>query len=488
MGLAPATIFGLGLMMFLGSLDSSIVTTALPTISRDLGRPALLPWIVTAYLVTSTISMPVYGRLGDLYGRKRTYQIAILVFLAGSSLSGISQSMTELILFRGLQGLGAGGLMVTVQAILADLLPPRDRGRYVGVSAVTWGVAVIVGPVLGGLIVQTISWRWIFYVNVPLGAVALFLASRRLAIPPRTADRQPRRFDLIGIALLSGSIGALVIALNRWGHGAHLTSFSVLGVGCLAVLPLTSIVWHERRIGHGLLPAELFAQRRFNLVMALTFVVTMAAYGTYALIPSFLQLVYGASPTASGLRLLPVMFGFLPATVLAGQGMARFGRYKLFPLAGTALLALSMLLLAQGTRNQLGPLTSVYLALFGVGWGLSSGQLLILVIQNTVPRRHLGAATSTASLFRSLGSISSIGIFGAIFSARLTRGLQSYLGTGKLHGAYAALAAGARVPQQLSADLAPVYESAMHIVFFAGAIVAVCALLLAVACPEQRRT
>jgi EmrB/QacA subfamily drug resistance transporter len=486
LGLTRTGILGLGLAMFLASLDSSIVTTALPTISRDLGRPALLPWIVTAYLVTSTISMPVYGRLGDLYGRKRIYQIAIVGFLAGSSLAGISQSMTELISFRALQGLGAGGLMVTAQAILSDLLPPRDRGRYVGVSAVTWGVAVILGPVLGGLIVQTASWRWIFYVNIPLGAAALFLVSRRLAIPPRLARPLAPRFDVTGITLLSGSLGALVFSLNRWGNGAHLTSLPVLGVACLGALPLTCLVWYERRIGHGLLPVELFkGGRRFNLVIALTFVVTLSAYGTYALIPSFFQLVYRLSPTTSGLRTLPVMFGFLPATILAGRRMAKSGRYKLFPIAGSAILASSMLLLALETTNQPGVLASLYLGLFGVGWGLASGQLLIMVIQNTVPRRNLGVATSTASLFRSLGAISSIGVFGAIYSAGVTHGLQYSLTTSTLRDRHAAIGSIAQVPQQLSASLLPVYESAMHTVFFAGAVAAACAFLVALSCPEQ---
>ncbi|HYT86845.1 MAG TPA: MDR family MFS transporter, partial [Burkholderiales bacterium] len=328
-GRALWTVFGaLMLGMFLAALDQTIVSTALPTIVGDLGGLSHLSWVVTSYLLAATVSTPIYGKLGDMYGRKPVFQAAILIFLAGSMLAGLSQTMDQLIGFRALQGIGAGGLMVGAQAIIADIVPPRERGRYMGLIGSVFAVASVAGPLLGGFLVDNLSWRWVFYVNMPVGALAVAIVALRLHLhtPPTR-----HRIDYLGAGLLTGGVGSLVL-LTTWGGNQYAWgSATIVGLAIAGVALLALFVWQERRAAEPLLPLTLFRSSVFDVANAMGFTIGMAMFGAIVFIPLYLQLVYGASPTSSGLRLLPLMAGLLVAAIASGRAISRIGRYKIFP-------------------------------------------------------------------------------------------------------------------------------------------------------------
>src|SRR5438046_2065968 len=308
-GKALWTVFAaLMLGMFLAALDQTIVSTALPTIVGDLGGLSHLSWVVTSYLLASTVSTPIYGKLGDMLGRKPVFLAAILIFLAGSMLAGLSQSMTELIGFRALQGIGAGGLMVGAQAIIADIVPPRDRGRYMGLIGSVFAVASVAGPLLGGFLVDSLSWRWVFYVNLPIGALAVLIVVTRLHLHTPTVRH---KIDLLGAALLSAAVTSLIL-VTTWGGSEYAWgSPTIVGLAVAGVLLLIAFVWQETRAAEPILPLGLFRSRVFAVSNAMGFTIGMAMFGAIVFIPLYLQLVYGASPTSSGLRLLPLMAGLL---------------------------------------------------------------------------------------------------------------------------------------------------------------------------------
>jgi EmrB/QacA subfamily drug resistance transporter len=415
-GTALRTVFAaLMLGMFLAALDQTIVSTALPTIVGDLGGLNHLSWVVTSYLLASTVSTPIYGKLGDMVGRKPVFQAAILIFLAGSMLAGLSQSMGQLIGFRALQGIGAGGLMVGAQAIIADIVPPRERGRYMGLIGSVFAVASVAGPLLGGFIVDHLSWRWVFYVNMPIGALAVAIVALRLHLPRR---RTPHRIDYVGAALLAGGVAALIL-LTTWGGNQYAWgSSTIIGLGVLGVLFLGAFVWQEGRVAEPILPLTLFRSRVFNVASAMGFTIGMAMFGAIVFIPLFLQLVYGATPTSSGLRMLPLMAGLLVAAIASGRIISRIGRYKAFPIAGTAVLVGGMFLLSRLGVGTAPWLASVYMLVVGIGIGLVL-QVLVLVVQNDAKPEQIGVATSAATFFRSVGGSFGVAIFGAIFASRL---------------------------------------------------------------------
>ena len=329
--------FALMLGMFLAALDQTIVSTALPTIVGDLGGLNHLSWVVTSYLLASTVSTPLYGKLGDMIGRKPVFLAAILIFLAGSMLAGLSQSMIQLIGFRALQGIGAGGLMVGSQAIIGDIVSPRERGRYMGLIGAVFAVASVAGPLLGGLFVESLSWRWVFYVNIPIGALAVAIVAMRLHL--RTPTRH-HRIDYLGAALLTGGVGALTL-LTTWGGNQYAWgSVMIVGLAVAAVSLLMLFIWRERRAVEPIIPLELFRSRVFNVASAMGFTIGMAMFGALIFIPLYLQIVYGVSPTGSGLWMLPLMGGLLTAAIVSGQVISRTGRYKIFPIAGTAILGI----------------------------------------------------------------------------------------------------------------------------------------------------
>src|SRR5215468_5385739 len=343
-----------------------------------------------------------------MLGRKPIFLAAILIFLAGSMLAGLSQSMDELIGFRALQGIGAGGLMVGAQAIIADIVPPRDRGRYMGLIGSVFAVASVAGPLLGGFLVTSLSWRWVFYVNVPIGIVAVVIVTTRLHL--HTPHRQ-HRIDYLGAALLSGGVGALIL-LATWGGTQYAWgSRQIIGLGIVGVALLAVFVWQERRAAEPLLALHLFRSPIFSVANAMGFTIGMAMFGAIIFIPLFLQIVYGASPTGSGLRMLPLMGGLLVAAVLSGRAISRIGRYKPFPIVGTAVLVVGMFLLS--------------MLVVGVGIGLVM-QVLVLVVQNDAAPEQIGVATSTATFFRSVGGAFGVAIFGAIFASRLADALKAF--------------------------------------------------------------
>jgi EmrB/QacA subfamily drug resistance transporter len=412
------TILGALLMgMALAALDQTIVATALPTIVGELGGLSRLSWVITAYMLASTISTPIYGKLGDRFGRKSIFQAAIAIFLLGSVLSGAAQSMLQLIAFRAVQGLGAGGLMVTAQAIIADIVSPRERGRYQGYMGAVFAASSVVGPLIGGFFTDHLSWRWVFYLNVPLGVGALFVTAAALpSAPPREGVRPPT--DYLGIALLSTAVGCLVL-LTTWGGSIYLwSSPTILALGATCVVLLIAFALVERRAADPLIPPALFRDPAFNLASAVSFIIGLSMFGVISFLPVFMQVVARASATGSGLSLLPLMLGLLSASILSGRRISRTGHYKRYPVVGTALATVGMLLLSTMNEDTPRALSSVYIGLCGIGLGLTM-QVMVISMQNTVERRHLGVATSSVTFFRSVGGSCGVALFGAIFNGRL---------------------------------------------------------------------
>jgi len=409
--------------MILASLDQTIVATALPTIAGDLHGLNHLSWVVTAYLLTSTISTPLWGKLGDLYGRKKLFQGAIVIFLVGSALAGLSRTMVELIGFRAIQGVGAGGLMVGAQAITGDVISPRQRGRYMGYFGAVFGITSVAGPLLGGVFTQDLSWRWVFYINVPIGIVALFVIASVLHIPVK---RTEHAIDYLGTAVLAAAVTA-VILLTTWGGTTYRwASGEIIGLGIVAAVLVVVFCLVEQRAAEPVIPLSLFRVRTFTVSSAVGFIVGFIMFGVIIYIPLYLQTVHGASPTSSGLQLLPLVFGMLVTFILSGRLISRWGRYKVFPLAGTAVMAVGLYLLTLMTPATTLAESSVAMVVVGLGVG-GVMQVLVVAVQNAVPYSQLGTATSSATFFRSVGGAFGVALFGAIFNSRLFDELPKYL-------------------------------------------------------------
>lgn len=410
-----AIFAGLMLALLLASLDQTIVATALPTIVADLGGLEHISWVTTAYLLASTASTPLYGKLGDLYGRKRVFQVAIVIFLVGSALCGLSQSMLELILFRALQGLGGGGLIVGAQAIIGDVVSPRERGRYQGIFGAVFGVSSVAGPLLGGFFVEHLSWQWIFYVNLPIGAVALAVIA---AVLPASATRRSHSIDWLGTGLMASGVSCLILFLSLGGSSQAWDSPQSIALAAGGIVLTVLFVFAERRAAEPILPLSLFSNRVFAVASAIGFVVGFGLFGAVTFLPLFMQVVNGASATASGLELVPLMVGVLVTSIASGQVIARTGRYKPFPIVGTALAAGGFALLATMDPSTTTVQRSFYMLVLGLGLGMTM-QVLVLAVQNAVDYRDLGVATSGATFFRSIGGSFGVAIFGTIFSNRL---------------------------------------------------------------------
>lgn len=414
---------GLLLGMLLAALDQTIVATALPTIVADLGGLSHLAWVVTAYLLTATASTPLYGKIGDMYGRKRIFQAAIVVFLIGSALSGLSQNMTELIAFRAFQGLGAGGLMVGAQAIIGDIVSPRERGRYQGYMGSVFALASVAGPLLGGFFVDNLSWRWVFYINVPIGLVALFVTSTAMHLPTR---RAVHRLDYLGTALLTAAVTAVILLTTWAGTQYAWLSPQILGLAGASVLLLIVFVRTEQRAREPVLPMHLFRNRLFDVANGAGFLLGFVMFGAIVFVPLLLQVVYGSSATVSGLQLLPVIGGMMITSIASGKMITRLGTYRAFPILGMALVAVGMYLM-----SLLGPHSSyyvfaAYMLVLGLGMGLVV-QVLVLIVQNAVEYRDLGTATSSSTFFRTIGGAFGVAIFGAVFYDRLAYNLPRAL-------------------------------------------------------------
>jgi len=414
---------GLVLVMLLASLDQTIVATALPTIVGDLGGLKDLSWVVTAYLLAQTVVTPLYGKLGDLYGRKVVLQAGLVIFLVGSALCGQAQSLTELIAFRAIQGLGGGGLMVSAQAAVGDVVPPSERGRYTGIFGAVFGVSSIAGPLLGGFFTDNLSWRWIFYVNLPLGIAAFVVLARTL---PSVAERVHHKIDYAGTAVLAAALSAIVLMCTLGGNQYAWGSSLVIGLGIVGAVGLAAFVLIERRAAEPVLPLPLFRIGVFSVTSAVGLIVGFALFGAITYLPTFLQVVNGASATASGLQLLPLMGGLLVTSIVSGQLITRTGRYKPFPIAGTGLMVVGLFLLSTMDAQTSTLTASVFMVVLGLGLGLVM-QVLVLAVQNAVEYSQLGVATSAATLFRSIGGSMGTAVLGSIFAGHLTSSLAAKL-------------------------------------------------------------
>jgi EmrB/QacA subfamily drug resistance transporter len=406
---------GLMLVMLLASLDQTIVSTALPTIVEDLGGLQHISWVVTAYLLAVTCVTPLYGKLGDMYGRKVVLQGALVIFLIGSALCGLANGMTELIVFRALQGLGGGGLMVSAQAAIGDVVPPSERGKWSGLFGAVFGVSSVAGPLIGGFLTSSVSWRWIFYVNLPLGAAALVVLAVAL---PSPRERVKRAIDAAGTSLLAIALASLVLLTTLGGTSYAWDSPFIIGLGAIAVVAVGLFASAERRAQEPILPPHLFRNSVFLVTSAIGFVVGFALFGGLTFLPLFMQTVHGYSPTESGLQLLPLMAGLLTTSIVSGQIISRTGRYKAWPVAGTAVATAGLLLLSRLDAQTSGLTAALYMLVLGAGLGMVM-QVLVLAVQNAVGYEELGVATSGATLFRSIGGSLGTAVLGAVFSNRL---------------------------------------------------------------------
>jgi EmrB/QacA subfamily drug resistance transporter len=412
---------GLLLALILAMLDQLVVSTALPRIVGDLGGLNHLSWVVTAYVLASTVTTPLYGKLGDMYGRKRLLVAAIVIFLAGSALSGLSHSMDQLIAFRALQGLGAGGLMVGALATIGDLVSPRERGQYMGYMMAAMMIAMIAGPLVGGYITDTLSWRWIFYINMPIGAVALFYIFATLHLPKHKIQHT---IDYLGAAALA--VGATAIVLvTTWGGTQYAwgspTIVSLIVVGIVAV---TAFIWIENRAVEPVLPMHVFKNRNFSLASGMSFLLGLSMFGAMTFLPLYQQTVQNASPTVSGLLLIPLMLGSTVTSLIAGRITVQTGRYKALPIIGGAVMAVAMLLLSTIGASTSRWTTGAFFVVLGVGMGFLM-QVITLIAQNSVEPGDMGVASSSRAFFQQIGGSIGVSIFGVLF----TRGLISELHT-----------------------------------------------------------
>ncbi|WP_199809304.1 MDR family MFS transporter [Streptomyces sp. NRRL S-244] len=464
-------VFGtIMLGVLLAALDQTIVGTALPTIVADLGGGEHMSWVVTSYLLAETVATVLVGKFGDLFGRKLIFQISAIVFITGSFLCGLASNMSLLILWRGVQGVGAGGLMVTSMALIADVVPLRERGKYQGAIGAVFGVATVIGPLLGGLFTDHLTWRWAFYVNVPIAILVVVAAARTI---PSVRAPGGARIDYLGIALVAVGSSALILATSWGGNEYAWGSARIIGLFVLGVLALALFCLVERRAAEPMLPMRLFGNQVFTVCSVLSFVVGFAMLGAMTFLPTYLQYVDGDSATVSGVRTLPLVIGLLIASVFSGNVTSKTGRYRIFPIVGSLVMGVGLYLLSRMGPETGAWLESLYMFVLGVGIGLCM-QVLTIAVQNTVDYADLGTATSGVTFFRTLGSSFGTAVFGTIYANTLGPALEKAVAeAARATGADPAeLAKAAQSPQGVhgldpaaAAPIVEAYAHALHTVF-----------------------
>ncbi len=473
------------LALMLASLDQNIVGVALPRIVSDLGGLSHLSWVVTSFLLTSTATTPLYGKLSDMYGRKPLFITAILVFLIGSSLCGLSGSMTQLVLFRGIQGLGAGGLMTLAMTTVADLVPPRQRGRYQGYFGAVFAFSSIAGPLLGGFITDALSWRWIFYVNLPIGAIALAFFVFGFHRPRHVVSH---RIDYAGATLLTATTVALLLVLTWGGVQYAWSSPLIIGLAASAIVLCALLVYTERRSEEPVLAPHILKNRVFLIATSVMFLTFMGLFGASIFLPLFFQLVLGFAPARAGIMLAPMTGGVVVASFLGGRLVSRTGRYKIFPVVGLAAATLAFLAVmwASVAGASLG-FIEVSLTVLGMGFGLVMPNLMV-AIQNAVMPLELGSATAASAFFRSLGGTFGVAVSGAIMTAQL-QALHPEKWAGVAQGARSLLEQGIQQIEQLPAAqkaiVVEAYRHAISTTFMLGSVVIALAFVLVTFLPEH---
>lgn len=467
--------------MLLAALDQTIVATALPTVVADLGGAGHQSWVVTSYLLASTIATAIVGKLGDLFGRKRVFQAAVLFFLVGSVLCGLAASMAMLVASRTLQGVGGGAIMVTATALIAEVIPLRDRGRYQGALGAVFGVTTVVGPLLGGFFTDHLSWRWAFWVNVPVAVIVFAVAAG--AIPALTTRARPA-IDYAGIVLVGLGASGLILATSWGGSEYAWTSPVIIGLFAGSALIIAAFVWVETHVAEPVLPIRLFADPVFTVCCVLSFIVGFAMLGAMTFLPTFMQFVDGVSATESGLRTLPMVAGLLLTSMGSGVLVSRTGRYKAFPVAGTAVMVVGFLLLSRMDASTPMALQSLYLFVLGTGIGLCM-QVLILIVQNTAAFDDLGVSTSGVTFFRTIGGSFGAAVFGSLF----TNFFGERIGPALLAGGAPPVAAESpqalhRLPPDMAAPIVDAYADALGLVFLCAAPVALIGFLVALSLKE----
>ncbi len=467
-----AVITGLMIGLFLAALDQTIVATALPTIVGELGGLEQLSWTVTIYLLASTATTPLYGKVGDLYGRKQVFQFAIGVFMVGSLVSGLAQDMTTLIVGRGVQGIGAGGLIALTLAIVGDIVSPRERGRYQGMFGAVFGVSSVLGPLLGGFFTESLSWRWVFWINIPLGLVALLVIQRRLHLP---RHRVEHAVDYVGAALIVVAVTSLLL-VTVWGGDTYAwASTQIIGLAVLGLVALGSFIWWESRVPEPILPLRLFRNSVFTITSMTSFLFGFGFFGGIIFLPLYLQVVKGYSPTASGLLLLPLVLGIFLTSAGSGQLITRTGRYKIYPTIGLVLIPIAMFWLSTLTVDT--PVWNLAMRTFLLGLGLGLViQTLVVAVQNAVDFRDLGVATSSNTFFRSMGGAIGTAVFGEVLNTTLSRELETALPGGPPAGVDQATLTGSpaaiqALPDPVREPLLAAFTTAIDAVFVVGGVV-----------------
>jgi EmrB/QacA subfamily drug resistance transporter len=471
-----AVFVGLILVMLMAALDSTIVATALPTIAGDLGGLNHISWLATAYLLAQTVVVPLYGKLGDLFGRRIVLQVGLVIFLIGSALCGLSTSFVELVVFRAVQGLGGGGLMVSAQAAIGDVVAPRNRGRYQGIFGAVFGFATVVGPLIGGAITSSLSWRWIFYVNLPIGALAIVALTVTL---PAGAARAHHSIDYLGTALLSVALVALVLMVTLGGITYPWSSAPIIVLAAVTVAAFAAFLYVERRVDEPVFPPRLLGDRIFTAAGVVALLVGFAMFGAVVFLPLYYQVVRGDSPTTSGLEILPLMGGLLVTSIAGGLIVSRTGRYRLFPIVGTGIMTVGLFLLSRLSPHTSTPAAvgSMFVAGFGIGLVM---QVLVVAVQNSVSYQDLGVATSGNTLFRNIGSSVGTAVIGTVFASELATRLHHAFpnaAPGQLSTSHLSSAALAHLPPAAHAAILDAYSAALDKAFRVAGFVSIAAFV-----------